>query len=139
RSDSRSSNAASRRWDSCLNRDSRDAIAASRFVSLSFSFARFASAFSIAARRDSMSCRSARRAVSCSSRVVFRDSRDPDLAGAPLPLPPGFLPPPPFRLCPLRGQVPFDSVLARPEVFFRDVERIRSLGQPRFVGLSRPL
>src|SRR5439155_1696843 len=75
---SRVSIRASRRWISCFDRDSRLEIVSDRFSSFFVSCACAVSDFSSAALRDSMSCRSERNAVSCSSKVAFNDSFDSD-------------------------------------------------------------
>src|SRR5437867_1764167 len=75
---SRVSIRASRRWISCFDRDSRVETVSDRFSSFLVSCACDVSDFSSAALRDSMSCRSERNAVSCSSKVAFNDSFDSD-------------------------------------------------------------
>src|SRR3989454_133855 len=69
---------ASRRWISCFDLDSRLEIASDRFSSFFVSCACEASDLARAALRDSISCRSERNAVSCSSKVAFNDSFDSD-------------------------------------------------------------
>src|SRR5947209_5435057 len=69
---------ASRRWILCFDFVSRLAVASERFSSFFVSCSCEASDFSSAPFRDSMSCRSERNAVSCSSKVAFNDSFDSD-------------------------------------------------------------